>query len=716
MLKRTILIALLALSISQLLIYFGESPIAGANQLNKGWKFHPGDDMAWSKPDFDDRDWIDIDPTGDMHDSFPSLKKSVIGWLRFKWPKDSLRNAGPLAGVIQQVVASEIYLNGQLLKTYGTVSANPSLVKTYDPLWKPLAIPVSGDSIQTLAIRVAVKPDALYTTIFETQNPLFSIQLLPFEKAVMVYHEIASKTMAFEFFLIAICVMLMILHFALYSLYPSQKANLYFALYALFSCLGFLLQLHFYIYSNEVIYRFYEGNLVLILLTCSGLLMFYSLQKFLERKNDFLFKVILVMAIVSVVLDAYPYRTGWKMGAPLLLLFIQINLAREAFISIKAKQKGAWIIAAGAIAALVFFAVFISQGTFIDKPFAQNFTDSRRILFVLFTLSLPVSSSVFLALDFAFTNKSLVQKIKENNELAEKNLSQQKEKQQLLSSMNQQLEVQVKERTEELSNSLENLKLTQSQLIQSEKMASLGELTAGIAHEIQNPLNFVNNFSELNNELIDEMQSAYGKGDTVEGTHLANDIKQNLDKINFHGKRADAIVKGMLLHSRTNTGQQEATDINALADEYLRLSYHGMRGKEKNFNAQFETDFDPHAGKINTIPQEIGRVFLNLFNNAFYAVHQKAGIPDKTYLPLVTVSTKRMQHSFEIHIKDNGIGIPENVAGKIFQPFFTTKPTGQGTGLGLSMSYDIIKAHGGEIKVESKEGEGAEFIVQLPIV
>jgi len=258
------------------------------------------------------------------------------------------------------------------------------------------------------------------------------------------------------------------------------------------------------------------------------------------------------------------------------------------------------------------------------------------------------------------------------------------------------------------------LKTTQSQLIQSEKMASLGELTAGIAHEIQNPLNFVNNFSEVNKELIDEMQQEMDMGNYVDAKDISNDIKDNEQKINHHGKRADAIVKNMLQHSRSNNGKREPTNINALADEYLRLSYHGLRAKDKSFNATMKTDFDESIGNINIIPQDIGRVVLNLINNAFYAVNEKKKQNPTGYEPTVSVSTKKINSGVEIKVADNGTGIPQKVLDKIFQPFFTTKPTGQGTGLGLSLSYDIVKGHGGELKVVTKEGEGSEFIIQIP--
>jgi len=276
---------------------------------------------------------------------------------------------------------------------------------------------------------------------------------------------------------------------------------------------------------------------------------------------------------------------------------------------------------------------------------------------------------------------------------------------------------ELKKEKEIVESTLSELKSTQAQLIQAEKMASLGELTAGIAHEIQNPLNFVNNFSELNSELIEELKNEKLKNknerDEQLEEDLINNIARNLEKINHHGRRADAIVKGMLQHSRASTGQKEATDINVLADEYLRLAYHGQRAKDKSFNALLKTDFDPGLEKINVIPQDIGRVLLNLINNAFYAVAEKKKQQQEDYLPAVSVSTRKTTGKVEISVHDNGNGIPKKVLDKIFQPFFTTKPTGEGTGLGLSLSYDIIKAHGGEIKVNTKEGEGTEFVILL---
>lgn len=274
--------------------------------------------------------------------------------------------------------------------------------------------------------------------------------------------------------------------------------------------------------------------------------------------------------------------------------------------------------------------------------------------------------------------------------------------------------IEIKAAKQKAELALSELQSTQKQLIQSEKMASLGELTAGIAHEIQNPLNFVNNFSEVSKELVEEMDAALQRGDEQEARDIARDLVQNLDKINHHGKRADSIVKGMLQHSRQSSGQKEPTDINNLVDEYVRLSYHGLRAKDNSFNAGIKTEFDPAVPAIKIVPQEIGRVILNILTNAFYAANEKKKDAMDSFQPEVFVATKYATHKVEISITDNGNGIGPDVMDKIFQPFFTTKPTGKGTGLGLSLSYDIVKAHGGELNVKTKQTEGTTFTIILP--
>jgi len=397
-------------------------------------------------------------------------------------------------------------------------------------------------------------------------------------------------------------------------------------------------------------------------------------------------------------------------------LFALITVCIYYIISSRKRLKGPpWAIAAGLLISLVWALLFF----FMFAKY-QSFTFPYAPLFISGVyLSFPLSLMVYVAMRF----KEIIQEVQQHAKQVVQ-LSEERKEQ----ALNQQkiLQEEVNRQTVEIRTSLDNLKSAQAQLIQSEKMASLGELTAGIAHEIQNPLNFVNNFSDVSKELLEEMKEAMDKGDTEEAKEIMQDVIANLEKINHHGQRAGDIVKGMLQHSRTSTGQIELTDINELCDEYLRLSYHGLRAKDKSFNAKFETNFDPSVPKINVVPQEMGRVILNLINNAFYATNERKKFNEKDYEPYVTVSTRRVNSPLpgrgaggevEIRVKDNGTGIPKNIVDKIFQPFFTTKPTGSGTGLGLSLAYDIItKGHGGELKVETKEGEGTGFVFLLPVL
>ena len=698
--------------------------------LDKGWKYMTGDNPEWAKPGFDDNAWQSIDPTLDVHNALLQISTSGIGWFRLHLSLDNSLLKSELSFVIQQSGASEIYLNGTKIQGYGILNSNPEKVKADDPIWKPLSISFNGTGEQVIAVRYALQPHIYYTKIFETENPALTIKLMDSDRAVDYFHNNAIKIAGFSFVLFGITIMIIILHLSFYILYPTQKANLYFGLFAVMFALANITQLIFWLYPKGVANKFYLGNFTFALFIIGYVFLSMAAYLFLERKRDFFFYFLLVFAGIAIILNAWPYGFGWQMGGPTFELLVQINIARFAILSTIKKQRGAWIIAVGAVSTLVFFAIFLAQGTFTNSSFLLSLPPLRIFTYVMQNISLPTASSVFLAFEFAFANRTLQKKLLEVNELSQKNLAQEKEKQQLLASQNETLEQQVEERTAALKETLKNLKDTQSQLIQSEKMASLGELTAGIAHEIQNPLNFVNNFSEVNTELSDELAQEAEKGNIDEIKIIVKDIKENSEKINHHGKRADAIVKGMLQHSQASTGKKEPTYINSLADEYLRLSYHNIQAKDKSlptrqagFNATLKTDFDETIGNINIIPQDIGRVLLNLYNNAFYAVNEKLKAESlkqkaksETYESIVSVSTKRVEDKIVVSVKDNGNGIPQKIADKIFQPFFTTKPTGQGTGLGLSLSYDIIKAHGDEIKVNTIENEGTEFIIQLPII
>ena len=682
--------------------------------LNESWKYMPGDQAEWALPGYNDSAWTSIEPTKDFH-HLPQLVPGKISWFRLRFTTSALAST-ELAMVMQQAGASEIFLDGKLIHRLGTVSQDPAAIIAFDPIFNPLGFYLSEQADHVLAIRYVLQPGVHYTTMFEFKNPTFQIRLYYLEDAITVYRNFSITHGGFLFFIGGVCVLLFVLHFAFYLFYPAQKANLTFACYAFLFLVFNCLQYRMYFYGNHVADKFYLGNLAMDLRTGCNLLLLSSLYNLLEQRRDTYFWVFICLSVLSVALNIWPYDIGWKMGGALMELLVGAGVVRIAYRAMKEQKRGARIILAGVIFYFLFFAIFFCWLFFLPKEYFLNSLPFLRIiLYVLSFLGIPVATSIFLGLDFAFANRSLQAKLLEVEALSAKSIAQEKDKQEILAAQNITLEQQVTDRTMALTKSLEELKSTQDQLIQSEKMASLGELTAGIAHEIQNPLNFVNNFSDVNQELIIELTEEAERGNIGDVKQIAENIKVNEAKINYHGKRAEAIVKNMLQHSHTNSGQMEPTDINALCDEYLRLSYHGLRAKDKSFNAILETDYGLTVGKAKVIPQDIGRVLLNLFNNAFYAVSDKKKRAESDYHPTVSISTRRVDDKVQIIVRDNGFGIPEKLQVKIFQPFFTTKPTGQGTGLGLSLSYDIItKGHNGRLMVESEEGKGAIFVIQFP--
>lgn len=435
---------------------------------------------------------------------------------------------------------------------------------------------------------------------------------------------------------------------------------------------------------------------------------------FQQPKKCF-FYLIVCYAVLTVPCLLWFYEWG---GFFSLCFYLVLNLdtLRLCFKGVRHRRPGAWILFSTTLLFYVFFTSFVVLNAF-DQVQASS------LLSFISLFMPPFGLLLFLAGEFARTNLSLAAKLTEVEILSA-------EKQQILSVQNETLEHQVAKRTSELNQSLETLKSTQAQLIQSEKMASLGELTAGIAHEIQNPLNFVNNYAEVNMELLGELKTEGEKrsdGSEVGESgsrgrderlvqELIADLSENEAKILHHGQRANAIVRGMLQHSRSSSGPREPTNLNALADEYLRLAYHGLRAKDNQFQAELITDFDKSMPRVEVVPQDMGRVLLNIINNAFQAVAERSLLEVAGYVPKVTVTTKRLPTAVEVRIADNGNGIPEAIKEKIFQPFFTTKPTGSGTGLGLSLAYDIVKVHGGTLKVESAMGEGSIFVIIIPVV
>jgi two-component system NtrC family sensor kinase len=513
-----------------------------------------------------------------------------------------------------------------------------------------------------------------------------------------------------------------------FFLIVKERVYLYFALYVFFLGIGRMVFETYFVFLRES--RFFWGWLYIIVFNSTFFLLVYFIRALLNtpillpRWDRFLNRLNYAVLIFNFLGSISPYLFS-SINDPIVyriinILAIGLSIVLMAcilltfYIILKRRDSSNKILMRLILPAFciwgVGWSIDILYVEFGFVSFSVNFT----IWLDTWWSFIESVCLCWLVLSYSWILLQRFRKLQ--NKIAQQVIEKEKEKTALIEQKKIELETTVEKRTAELKLSLETLQSAQHQLIQSEKMASLGELTAGIAHEIQNPLNFVNNFSEVNKELIDEASQAIRAGNTNDAIELLSSLRNNEEKISRHGQRADSIVKSMLQHSRASAGQKEPTDINALADEYLRLSYHGIRAKDKSFNSALQTDFDPAIGKIIIVPQDMGRVMLNLFNNAFYAVWEKMKKQIPGYTPTVQVSTKREGDYIKIIVSDNGIGIPQKVIDKIFQPFFTTKPTGEGTGLGLSLSYDIVKAHGGELKVETKEGEGAEFMVQIPVI
>jgi signal transduction histidine kinase len=500
-----------------------------------------------------------------------------------------------------------------------------------------------------------------------------------------------------------------------------------------------LSNLFFYISLKNKLFLFYSG-IVLVYLSYASMVMDGFIVYFIDNVDlQFWYKNIptigvplqMMYALVFLEMSKYSPRlskyTWWliyyfiayaviKFFIPVTALLAMntlhalISFFGMCYLGYKAGKKGNRLGKYFALAYLIYFILVLVEATYIQIGTPGYFMELSHVAWA--TLIEAFILSFLLSKRFEWEREETeLEKTEAQKQLLEKTLENEK----FVKEQNLMLEKRVNERTEALKNSLENLKQAQTQLIHSEKMASLGELTAGIAHEIQNPLNFVNNFSEVSSEMVEEIFEYIEKGDTEEIKAIAGDLKANLDKITHHGKRAGDIVKGMLQHSRNNQGVKEPTNINDLCNEYIKLAYHGFRAKDKSFNASLEIQTDPEIPVIELASQDVGRVILNIITNAFFAVNERSKSGENGYKPTVWLITKKSGDQAEIVIRDNGLGIPDNIREKIFQPFFTTKPTGQGTGLGLSLSYDIIKALGGSIKVESENGDGSVFTIFIPL-
>ena len=694
-------------------VFMLNDPLESAIILTDNWTYRMGDEPGASAIDFDDQGWKSIHPAEDIVDSIPADVKTGIGWMRLKFRvTDDARNQ-QLAVMIRQSIASEIYLNGKIIAKYGVVSGYPSQIVADDPLHEPVQLNISNDSIQLLAVRFAVQPGIRYAKHYAAINDFLNMMVVRYDIAVEKYKGIYMRPWQ-RMFMQGIIFMVFIVHFSFFIMLPVQRANLYFAVAALFFVIGSMTH-NYYYYGASPEQKFLAAVMTSIFYASHQIFMFTSIHSYLKLRTRLAFWILVAVESVGIILGALWYRKGVKYTIAWIPLVCYLLIIFISVVAERRKVKEARILTIGFSIATVCYLIFQVVNILDTSPtFLTPLLSPTAFIFLIYTLAPPAAVSIFLAYNFASTSTRLQDKLFEVEILSKKNVAAQKEKQELLASQNMQLEAKVHERTAALNKSLSDLTSAQSQLIQSAKMASLGELTAGIAHEIQNPLNFVNNFSEVNAELIGDAEQEIEKGNISDVRSILKTVKDNEEKISYHGKRADAIVKGMLQHSRSASGSKELTDINAIAYSYLRIAFHGWRAKEKKFDVNLISEYDQSILPIDIVRQDIGRVILNLINNAFYTVTEKKKLKPDGYEPTVILSTKKSDNSVIIMVKDNGEGIPQRLLNKIFQPFFTTKPAGQGIGLGLSLSYDIVKAHNGELKVVTTEGEGSEFLIILP--
>lgn len=727
-----------------------------------GWQFKAGNDARWAQKDLDLSGWTPLKPM-DLTTRNANENGRAEGWFRLEVKLDDSFGNQPLGIRFYCWAAVDLYIDGKFVRSCGNTGANGKPYQEFNPGERlPIPIDMKGGNQYVIAFHF-VDEVASYPGFGLKSNQTGLDQFIKltgpdYNKTFSRYLE---QQPIFYAIMMSIGIVLILLFLLLALQNKSEKFLWLIVLFMAIVCVSGFLTIA--TYGQKLSYHSYKWAVLLESITNSlrYLLIPIILTSIFKRKVNWDLKCYLVLTAFAFCLGLVPayqdlcyfllgigcsiyylvsvrdtlqnapaktilaavfksLRVSLLMTAvflplmylyqeivPVLMILTLLSISVYLVLTSWKKITGAqWAIIVGLLLSFVWLVLALVMSI----SYRTTIFPYSRFLNVAITLSFPLSLLVYVSLRFKEILAEVVALSEEKNEI--------------LSTQNERLELQVTKRTAELNQSMHDLKATQSQLVQSEKMASLGELTAGIAHEIQNPLNFVNNFSDVSIELLDEMEAEISKGELEEAKAISSDIKQNLEKINQHGKRAAAIVKGMLQHSRSSSGTKEPTDLNALCDEYLRLSYHGLRAKDKTFNASIKTDFEQNLQKINIIPQDIGRVVLNLLTNAFYAVNEKkqsasaplqTGEATENYEPTVSIATKKTGNQVEIRVNDNGNGMPQGIVEKIFQPFFTTKPTGKGTGLGLSLSYDIVtQGHNGQLKVETKEGEGTTFIISLP--
>ncbi|TLU97297.1 ATP-binding protein [Dyadobacter luticola] len=664
----------------------------------KEWIYRAGNNPDWARTDFVASGWEKKNPS-ELSVKDADKEGRVEGWFRLRLVLDSTFQSIPLDFRKTGWAAVDLYVDGKLIKTYGITGSFGKSYKEYYPYFSPtLPIILVPGQEHMVALHWVDYVSPLFPEILKsTPDALESLTLFGPDAVKDLLSSFRTKTIYLTLWLIISAIMTLL--FWLIPFQGPQERNVVRSL-AVWGTLTCIHNLFLFIEVFQLPYSLYFSTFL------AAWLLFYvsfpfsvvAIAHILGRPLSLVLRVVIIAVatiggIATIIIGDNRIGSVSTVLGSLVVMYLLV----AAWKNVRGAQ---WPVVVGAIISLVSYLTYaaIIYGI-IDLPTKLAMTGAL--------IAIPLSFVVYIILRFREILMDVESKAAAVVRITE-------EKQDLLASQNQQLEMQVEERTSELNKFLKELTATQAQLVQKEKLASLGELTAGIAHEIQNPLNFVNNFSELSEELVVELEGELSKGYIAEASAIAVDIRSNVQKIRQHGGRASNIVRGMLEHSRSTSGDVQPTDLNQLIEEYLRLAYQAQLTKHPGFHCELITDFDPELGQIDVVPQEIGRVLLNLFGNAFYTVYSK-GKQNPDFKPLVWISTK-LAHpdSVEIRVRDNGMGIPEAIKSKIMQPFFTTKPTGEGTGLGLSLSYDIItKAHGGSFSFESSEGEWSEFYVKL---
>lgn len=679
--------------------------------FSESWRFNPSDTLEMAEPNYDDSKWIMLNSRLAFLNNGNKAFKG-IGWFRYHYSIDSALQGKTFGFKLNHLGASQIYIDGILVKSYGEIKDSTSTIY-YNPNDIPFILNFNKAGEHVIAIRYANYDAFTNYNIYNEINAGFTLSLNEADKLI------SSDSLSRSFFLFVLTFLfglfaaLSLLHLIFYFYSPSIRSNLYFSIFIFSISLGFLkaiLLINIHNVSLELLLGYI--SVPILVLAVWGLVSF--IHNIFSLKSGWLYWMIMGIAILLVVGRILNFKYITQVVF-LHILFVFLYTIIQILRAIYKKTKGAKIIGSG----ILFFAFFIVL-VIIQSIVTDNFdlNDSNTvgqmllIIMLLAIVSIPISMSVYLAWNFSIVNKDLKLQLDQVNMLSQKTLEQEQEKKKLLENRKKELEKEVTQRTAELESTLQDLKLTQTQLIQQEKLASLGQLTAGVAHEIKNPLNFINNFSKISLELITEIEQVKSNEEKEE---LYNDLKSNLEKISKHGQRADVIVKGMLQHSRKNETVKNTFNINQLCSETLELVYTNFRITHPHFKCEITKILDEKLSDILAIQSDINRCLVNIITNALFAVKDR---PE----PKLNITTQFLESyngegksALQIIITDNGIGIPEGIKLKIFEPFFTTKAANEGTGLGLSLSNDIIKAHRGTIAVNSKENVGTEFSILLPI-